>query len=130
MRYLFVAAGLTALAFPATAQEEKTSIFELLDRFIASSAAYDKCGSNDGQLKLKFAANLMSVSMQAAMQAKEDHPYDPEADLMNAMKERSKAIRLKVEEEIEKQGCASEPIKGLLKLYEFNANWNVYGGGQ
>ena len=128
MRYLFVVAGLTALTFAAHAQEDKASIYEILDNFFASSAAYNKCGSNDEALKFKFAANLTAVSARAAMQAKEDHPYDPEGDLVNAMKERGKAIRAKVEEEIANQGCASEPIKQLLKLYEFNANWNIYGG--
>jgi hypothetical protein len=128
MRYLFLAAGFAALAFPAGAQEEKASIYEILDNFVASSAAYNKCGGNDDALKFKFAANLMAVSTQAAMQAKEDHPYEPEWDLRNAMNARGNAIKAKVEEEIEKQGCASGPVKELIKLYEFNANWDMYGG--
>lgn len=130
MRYLFVAAGLTALTFPVGAQEEKANIYEILDNFIASSAAYNKCGAHDEALKLKFAANLTAISAQAAMQIKEDHPYNPETDLVKAMKGRGDAIKAKVEEEIAKQGCASEPVKELLKLYEVNANWNAYGGVQ
>jgi hypothetical protein len=125
MRYSFLAAGFAALAFQAHAQEEKASIYEILDNFIASSAAYSKCGSNDDALKSKFATNLMAVSTQAAMQAREDHPYEPAWDLTNAMNARGNAIKAKVEEEIEKQGCASEPVKELLKLYDFNANWNI-----
>ncbi len=127
MRYLLVLAGLTALAVQAAAQEEK-SIYKMLDSFTASSAAYNKCGANDAGLKSRFAANFMAVSTQAAMQAKEDHPFNPAADLMNAMDARGKAIGAKVEEEIAKQGCASEGIKELLRLYEADATWDMSAG--
>jgi hypothetical protein len=126
MRYLLAIAGLTALASPVAGQEEK-SIYQIWHGFAASSAAYERCGANDAALKLKFAANFLAVASQAAEQIRVEHPFDPAGDLTRAMEGRRKAIKAKVEEEIVKNGCASDSIKELLKLYEANANGNGNG---
>jgi len=110
----------------SSAQERKIGIYQILDNFIASSVAYNKCGSNDAGLKMKFGTNLNVISIRAAMQAKQDYPVQPEADLVKALDERGKTVRAKVLEEIDTKGCASDRITNLLKMYEFHANWNMY----
>jgi hypothetical protein len=121
MRFMLAVAivpGLPGLASP----QGQMDLYQTWASFVASSAAYEKCGANDGALKQKFAANFLAVASLAAERARMEHPYNPARDLANAMEGRRKAIKSKVEEEIAKSGCASDGVKELLKLYESNAN--------
>jgi len=120
MRFLLIIAGLIACSGPASAEE--TAIYKTWYGFVASSAAYEKCGANDAALRQKFAANFLAVASQAAEQVRAEHPFNPALDLARAMDGQRKEIRAKVEEEIAKNGCASDAIKELLKLYDANAN--------
>jgi hypothetical protein len=121
MRFLLAIAAIFALAALAQAQDEK-AILQVWHGFVASSAAYDRCGASDAALKQKFAANYLAVASQAAEQMRAEHPFNPAGDLARALEGRRKAIRAKVEDEIAKNGCTSDGIKELLALYAANAN--------
>ena len=127
MRYLLVLLGWALLAAPSYAtQQEKQSIHQILDNFIASAVAYNKCGANDQNLKSKFAANLMEISIRDAMSAREEHPDQSSEALAKASEEHLNAIQSKVAGLIGQNGCNSDGVKQLLKMYEFHANWNMY----
>jgi hypothetical protein len=43
------------------------------------------------------------------------------------IKRRVEELTAKTDDLIAKQGCAGESIAQLLKMFEFHANWNMFG---
>jgi hypothetical protein len=113
-------ASFCALANPAPAQE-RTDIVQIWTNFLASRAAALGCNGVNPATEVQFASTLQAVSLRAAMALKERNAQLPEDELALRTKRVIDGIKDSVNAEIAKNGCGSERIRQLLKLYDLHS---------
>ncbi len=131
MRVILVLSFATSMLAPASSQERRVNIHQILENFIASSEANNRCGVKNKDLENGFLANLTDISLRSAVELKKEKPQLSDADLVRETHDRDKSVRAKVAEVISSKGCNFDGVQRLLKLYQFHATWrtNAIGVG-
>jgi hypothetical protein len=129
MRGLMAAVTIVmCLAAPAAA--EGPDILQIFDRFVISKAAAEKCLKPSQDTAAKFLVNFQGVTIRAVMRLKEMYPNSPQEKIEAGVKGRMDELSTKTAALVEKEGCGGENTANLLKLFDFHANWDMYGKGK
>jgi hypothetical protein len=74
--------------------------------------------------------NFQGVTIRAVMRLKEMYPNTPQEKIEAGVKGRMDELSAKTAALVEKEGCGGENTASLLKLFDFHANWDMYGKGK
>jgi hypothetical protein len=108
---------------PQQQQPQQLSALNIYDLLIASGAAANKCGKPDDATRDRYLANLTTITSKVVQALKQNNPGRPDVEVVDAMDARARNVRGQIDQEAEKNGCASQQISQLLALYKANADW-------
>jgi hypothetical protein len=95
--------------------------------FLGSRVAALGCDAVDKATEPKFLSNLQTVTIRAAQALKERNQDLSDSDLSAKVVAAQNATQAVVKSEIAQNGCASDRIKALLKLYKINSEQSLGG---
>ena len=125
MRYVsFPALAFLLAASSAFGAPDRIDIVTIFEQFLAAGTAAKYCNTLDSSNKLNWLKNYQVVILRATMALKERNPNVSDADLTAKVKAAIDGIRAKVDAEASANGCTSERIEQLLKLYQLQAELN------
>jgi len=124
-----IALILVAFATSSVAQQSQRhlDIVQIHFIFLASRAAALGCDAVDKTTEPKFLSNSQTVTIRAMMALRERNPDLSDSDLAAKVTAAQNATEADVKNEIAKNGCASDRIKGLLELYKTNSEVSLGG---
>lgn len=128
-----VALFLATLLTPSEAQQPQArpqghvDIVQIYSNFLASRVAAVGCDSVDKATEPKFLSNLQTVTIRATMAMKERNQNLSDQDLTAKVIASQNFTEAAVKTEIAQNGCSSERIKGLLKLYKMHSDMSLGG---
>lgn len=126
-----IAYGLVLLlsaAAPLKSQaQERVDILLIYSNFIASRVAALGCGTVDKATEPKFLSNLLTVTIRATQAFKERSQNLSDADVTNRVTDAQKRLEETVRAEIARNGCSSDRIQQLLKLYKIHSEMSLGG---
>ena len=105
----------------------RIDIIQIWQNFIASSAAAEKCEPADKETQIKFLTNLQDVTIRTAQALQERNPGVSQNELVTQMKSVGEAVRGKVYDDINVNGCTSPKIQQMLRLYKMHAEMRLGG---
>ncbi len=118
----FVVAACVSIVSPAQPQID---ILQIWQNFVASRAAAEACGGVEKDTDTHFLANLSDVRIRALQALQERNPDAPKDELPGRMTVSENAVHAKVDEEIKKNGCSSDRIEQLLKMYKMHSTMHL-----
>jgi hypothetical protein len=123
-----VLAPLAFLCVPFLAYGQgRVEIVQIYENFLASRVAALDCGGIDQASEQKFLSNQMTVTLRAAQALKERNSSLSDADLTSKVLALQNTLQANVKTEIAKNGCSSERIQQLLKLYKLHSTMSLGG---
>jgi uncharacterized membrane-anchored protein len=127
-RIRFALASLTLFCAPsATVAQGRVDIVQIYENFLASRVAALECRAIDKATEQKFLSNQMTVTIRATQALKERNSTLSDADINNKLLVGLNGLQMKVKTEIAQNGCASERIQQLLKLYKLHSTMSLGG---
>lgn len=104
----------------------RVDIVKIFQNFVASSVAASACNVVDKSTVTKFGANNVTVATRATMALKERNPTMSEKELGEKIVKMLDSIKQSVKREIDQNGCGSDRIQQLLKLYDMHAKLDLH----
>jgi hypothetical protein len=128
-RIAIVILSLVTLAPCSEAQQPpgRIDIVQIYFSFLASRVAALSCDAVDKATEPKFQSNLLTVTIRATQALKERNQNLSEADLSAKIIAAQNSTQAAVKSEIAQNGCASDRIKELLKLYKVDSEVSLGG---
>jgi hypothetical protein len=127
-------AGLVILFFmalltrsEAQQPQPRVDIVQIYENFLASRLAALGCDAVAKDTEPKFLSNQQTVTIRAMMALKERNKNLSDADLTAKVIAAQNATQAAVKAEIVQNGCSSERIKALLKLYKIHSEMSLGG---
>ena len=129
-----IRAGLVVLIFTALLAQSKAQqpqarvdIVQIYENFLASRVAALGCDAVDKATEPKFISNQQTVTIRAMQALKERNKNLSDPDLTAKVIAAQNATQAAVKGEIAQNGCSSERIKALLKLYKIHSEMSLGG---
>jgi hypothetical protein len=107
--------------------QPRVDIVQIYSNFLASRVAALGCNAVDKTTEPKFLTNFHTVTIRAAQAVKERNPNMSDAELTAKFGASIKFTETAVKNEIANNGCSSERIQRLLKLYKIHSEMNLGG---
>lgn len=104
----------------------RVDIVNIFANFLASGVAANACNVVDKSTAAKFSANSTVVAIRAAMALKERNATMSEKELSEKITRWADTTKQAVKSEIDKNGCGSDRIQQLLKLYDRHAKLDLH----
>ena len=101
-------------------------ILKIFDAFVVSSAAASKCEKPDQETLSRFLVNYQMVTVRTRQELKRRYPDRTDAQIDNAIKQKSKAMSERVHDVIGKQGCNDNKVQDLIRRFYFHAKWDPF----
>ena len=98
---------------------------QIWQNFLASRVAANECHALDAATDDHFLSNMMDVTIRAAQSLKESNPNVAEDVLADRMERDTNEIGTKVKADVATNGCSSERIQQLLKLYQMHSTMKL-----
>lgn len=98
--------------------QDRINIFQIFENFVISRQAAVLCGTVAKSDDTKFQANLMAVTLRAAISLRERNPGMSNEDALKRLVDVRKGFEAGTKNLVGQNGCSSENIKQLLKLYD------------
>ncbi|GAB1715251.1 MAG: hypothetical protein NTAFB05_02930 [Nitrobacter sp.] len=105
----------------------RVDIVQIYSNFLASRVAALGCNAADKATESKFLSNLQAVTIRAIQALKERNQTLSDADLSAKIVAAQNTTQAAVKGEITKNGCSSERIRALLKLYKIHSEMSLGG---
>jgi hypothetical protein len=125
-------AGLVMLFFMALVTQSeaqqpqaRVDIVQMSANFLASRVAALACDAVDKATEPKFISNQQNVTIRAMQVLKERNKNLSDPDLTAKVTAAQNATETAVKAEIAQNGCSSERIKALLKLYKIHSEMSL-----
>jgi hypothetical protein len=112
---------------PASFGQGRIDIIQIYENFLASRVAALGCDAVDKATEPKFLSNQYVVTIRATQALKERNGNLSDAELAAKVVAAQNATQAAVKTEIAQNGCSSERIKGLLKLYKLHSEMSLGG---
>ncbi len=106
--------------------QERVDIVNIFANFLASGVAANACNAVDKSTAAKFSANSTVVAIRAAMALKERNVAMSEKELSEKIAKWADTTKQSVKNEIDKNGCGSNRIQDLLKLYTMHTKLDLH----
>jgi hypothetical protein len=116
---------LLATVFSKSYAQGRVDIVQIYENFLASRVAAIGCNAVDKATEPKFLSNLMTVTVKATQALKERNSNLSDKDLANKITAAQNQLADKVKAEITQNGCSSDRIQQLLKLYKIHAEMSL-----
>jgi hypothetical protein len=125
---LAVTAALGFLCIPpASFTQGRVDIIRIYENFLASRVAALGCDAVDKAEEPKFLSNQRVVTIRAMQALKERNSNLDDTELAAKVVTAQNATQAAVKNEIAQNGCSSERIKALLKLYKVHSEMALGG---
>ncbi len=112
-----------ALAIPPlVAAQQKLDIVQIMGQFVQASYAASRCIEPDKKTLTSFLTNFKIVTVRAAEELKKRNPKQSEQQVVNGLKQRTKAVEKAIDDVIHDNGCSDPRIQDLLKRFKLQAN--------
>lgn len=106
---------------PLTQAQQKLDIVKIMGQFIQASYAASKCIKPDKPTLSKFLLNFRIVTARAVEELKKRDPSLSDEQIMESLKQRSRAVESAIDSVLSSNGCEDSRIKDLLKRFEIQA---------
>jgi hypothetical protein len=106
---------------------DKIGILKIYEQFTLASAAAAKCESPDKQELTDFLVNYQIVLTRTLMEIKERKPSLTNKQAEKIISSGNEKATEAVYSVINTEGCESQKIQDLIKLFHLQAKWNPYG---
>ena len=112
-----------ALAIPhLVAAQQKLDIVQIMGQFVQASYAASRCIEPDKKTLTSFLTNFKIVTVRAVEELKKRNPRQSEQQVVNGLKQRTKAVEKAIDDVIHDNGCSDPRIQDLLKRFKLQAN--------
>jgi hypothetical protein len=111
----------------ASREQGRVDIVQIYFTFLASRVAALGCNAIDKATELKFLSNQQTVLIRATQAFKERNANLSDAELTAKIIAAQNTTSANVKAEIAKNGCSSERIQSLLKLYKLHSEMSLGG---
>jgi hypothetical protein len=105
----------------------RVDIVQIYENFLASRVAALGCDAVDKATETRFLSNQQTVTTRATQALKERNKSLSDAELAAKIVSAQGATQAAVKTEIAQNGCSSERIKALLKLYKLHSEMSLGG---
>lgn len=119
--YLLVVLAL----FPVKAKA--ADILNIFDQFIVSNVVAAECGDFELEIVDRNLVNLEIVQTRALQTLQQQQPDRPVEDLFALMDARVSSLSAALKQRIDADGCATEDMQSILRLFEVQANMDLLG---
>ncbi len=128
-RIVIVVLSLLTLGQYSEAQQPPghIDIVQIYFSFLASRVAALNCNAVDKATEPRFLSNMLTVTIRATQALKERNQNLSEADLSAKIIAAQDSTQAAVKSEIAQNGCASDRIRKLLKLYKVDSEVSLGG---
>ncbi|ATQ66502.1 MULTISPECIES: hypothetical protein [Methylosinus] len=100
-------------------------IVRIWQNFLASRVAALDCDGVDPATETQFLTTMQGVSLRAAIALKERNPLLADNELTKRVELVVDGVRQNVKADIARNGCGSERVQQLLKLYRLHSRMNL-----
>jgi len=105
----------------------RVDIVQIYESFFVSRVAALECDGINKATEEKFLSNQLTITIRATQALKERNPDLSDSDVTTKIGEIQNQLKKNVQNEVAINGCSSERIQQLLKMYKMHSTMSLGG---